>query len=252
MSSNRRGKNPSALTIHMLCANAAGICEFAGCNERVFKDSLTLKEFNKSNVAHIVSSSPDGPRGDVKRSYELSDKLENLMLMCPDHHKLIDDFEDDYPEDILLDMKKKHEDRVQELCEYMYAEPSERVMFISPIKNCTVTQIDDVQTAKAMLPNRKPASYRGIIIFIESAKEYKSKEYWRDLDEYILREYQNKIKSVFDYDRNTHFSVFPLAPIPLIIKLGYLFMDKAEVDIYQKTRHPDTWKWVDKKKTNSF
>ncbi|SDB54911.1 hypothetical protein SAMN02910317_02845 [Ruminococcaceae bacterium FB2012] len=29
-------------------------------------------------------------------------------------------------------------------------------------------------------------------------------------------------------------------------------MDKAEVDIYQKTRHPDTWKWVDKKTTNSF
>ena len=247
-----RGPKPSELTICMLCANAAGRCEFEGCNEYVFQDNLTLRKFNKSNVAHIVASSSEGPRGDNKRSYELSDKLSNLMLMCPEHHKLIDDSVNDYPEDKLIEMKMKHEERVRELCSLMCAEPSERVKFFVPIKNCSSTHIDDTQTAEAMLPNKKPATQRGITISLSSDKEYKSNEYWNDLNRLLVNEYQRKVRNVLDYDSNTHFSVFPLAPIPLIIKLGYLFMDKTGVDIYQKFRQPDTWEWIAKDKTNSF
>ena len=101
-----RGKNPSPLTLRMLCANAAGRCQFEGCNKPVFIDGLTLKKFNMSNVAHIVSSDPNGPRGDTTRSHLLADKLENLMLMCPEHHKLIDDLPDVYPEARLLEDRK--------------------------------------------------------------------------------------------------------------------------------------------------
>lgn len=247
-----RGKKPSQLTVHMLCAIAAGRCEFAGCNEYVFSDSLTLSKFNNSNVAHIVASSPNGPRGDEKRSYELSDKLENLMLLCPTHHKLIDDNEKDYPENKLINMKKDHEKRIQELYSFMSAEPSEKVKFFSPIKNCAVTNIDDVDTAKAMLPRKRPASEHGITISIESEKEYNSKQYWEDLDNSLSKQFRRKISNLIDYDNNTHFSVFPFAPIPLIIKLGYLFLDKTGVDIYQKNRHPDTWEWLCNGTTNNF
>ena len=86
---SNRGPDPSEFTLRMLCANAAGRCQFEGCNKPVFFDGLTLREFNKSNVAHIVSSSSSGPRGDVLRSHQLSDKLCNLMLLCPDHHNHI-------------------------------------------------------------------------------------------------------------------------------------------------------------------
>ena len=92
----------------------------------------------------------------------------------------------------------------------------------------------------------------GITISLSSDKEYKSNEYWNDLDRSLVNDYQRKIRNALDYDSNIHFSVFPLAPIPLIIKLGYLFMDKTGVDIYQKTRQPDTWKWIEQASTNSF
>ena len=108
-SKNGRGPSPSALTLNMLFAKAAGRCQFEGCNKPVLFDELTLREYNKSNVAHIVASSPKGARGDSTRSHLLSDKLSNLMLMCPEHHKLIDDFKADYPEERLLEMKRKHE-----------------------------------------------------------------------------------------------------------------------------------------------
>lgn len=250
--SSNRGKNPSHLTVHMLCANAAGRCEFEGCNEYVFSDSITLSTFNKSNIAHIVASSPNGPRGDAIRSYELSDKLENLMLMCPAHHKLIDDNKDDYPESLLFDMKKRHEERVRELCELMYTPVSERLLFFSPIKNCTITHIDNQLTAMALLPKKKTASTTGITITIQSNHEYNSSEYWLDVEKQLSRDFDRKIKNQLDYNPNTHFSVFPLAPIPLIIKLGFLFMDKAGVDVYQKKREPDTWSWLERNQTNTF
>ena len=85
-----RNKAPSENTVRMLCSKSAGICEFEGCNKRLFFDGVTLSKFNNAYVAHIIASSAKGPRGDKTLSPLLSDKLENLMLMCADHHKLID------------------------------------------------------------------------------------------------------------------------------------------------------------------
>ena len=42
-----------------------------------------------------------------------------------------------------------------------------------------------------------------------------------------------------------HCSVFALAPIPLLIKLGTLLTDQIEVNVYQKHREPDTWQWIE-------
>lgn len=40
--------------------------------------------------------------------------------------------------------------------------------------------------------------------------------------------------------------------MPLIIKLGELIGDKLPCDIYQKTRHPDTWEWQANELTNKL
>ncbi|MCX6753994.1 MAG: hypothetical protein NTV03_02995 [Candidatus Nomurabacteria bacterium] len=47
---------------------SGGRCEFPGCNEYVWRDGLTLQEDNFSHMAHIVSDSPGGPRGDDELS----------------------------------------------------------------------------------------------------------------------------------------------------------------------------------------
>ena len=129
-----RGPSPTPLTLNMLFAKAAGRCQFEGCNKSVLFDEITQRDYNKSNVAHIVASSPGGARGDETRSHQLSGELSNLMLMCPEHHKLIDDFEDDYPEERLLEMKRKHEDTIAAHCDLIYTEPTELLMVTSPIK----------------------------------------------------------------------------------------------------------------------
>ena len=104
-----RNKSPSENTVRILCGKAAGMCEFEGCNKRLFFDGVTLAKFNNAYVAHIVASSAEGSRGDKIKSPQLSDKLENLMLMCADHHKLIDTPKTgprDYPVERLKEMER--------------------------------------------------------------------------------------------------------------------------------------------------
>ena len=94
------------------------MCEFEGCNKRLFYDGVTLSNFNNAYVAHIVASSANGPRGDKVLSPQLSDKLENLMLMCADHHKLIDTNVDEYPIERLKAMKVAHEEKLDRICSF--------------------------------------------------------------------------------------------------------------------------------------
>ncbi len=248
----RRGKNPSQLTLKILCANAAGRCQFEGCNKPVFVDGLTLKQFNMSNVAHIVASDPNGPRGDLVRSHQLSDKIENLMLMCAEHHKLIDEYEVEYPEERLLQMKDQHEQMIAEQCNLIYKEPTELVFLQSPIKGCFPVKIDARQCADAVMPEKRVANIRGQRIAVEVEEDYHSANYWESTQKVLERKYALQICAILEEEANAHFSVFPLAPIPLIMKLGYMMGDKYRADVFQFSRAQDSWKWGTQELTNSF
>ena len=247
-----RGHAPSQLTLNMLFANAAGRCQFDGCNKSVLFDELTLKTYNKSNVAHIIASSPGGARGDEIRSHQLSDKLGNLMLMCPEHHKQIDDFAEDYPEDRLLEMKSKHERAIADQCDMIYKEPSEVLMLSAPIKGRNHVTIDFNQCARAVMPEKRVAVTHGRRIKIDLEGDYRSSRYWDSMLQALDRKIALTINAILDEDPNAHFSVFPLAPMPLIMKLGYQIGDKTRADIFQFSRAEDSWNWVAKEQTNNF
>jgi hypothetical protein len=98
---------------NLLWAMSGGRCEYEGCNKALYTDMLTKKTSNNAYVAHTVADESNGPRGDSQRSKQLSNKISNLMLLCDEHHRLID--KDDvvgHPESLLLEMKKKHENRI--------------------------------------------------------------------------------------------------------------------------------------------
>lgn len=144
-----RAKKPSKQTICKLWTMAGGRCQFPGCNQNLMQDNLTWKQFNGANIAHIIAESPNGPRGSEK-SYELSDKIENLMLLCPTHHKEIDVNEALYTVEILREIKNNQEQKVQELLEGMNYPESEIVFLESPIKSKNVIHIDRMQAVAAL------------------------------------------------------------------------------------------------------
>lgn len=249
-----RGPVPSHKTISILIARAGGRCQFENCNKNVFLDEVTLDDTNDSNVAHIIASSPDGPRGSKTQSFEMSDKIENLMLMCLDHHHLIDEKgqEHIYTVERLRAMKASQEERVQKLMDNLNADVTTMLHLTSPIKGKQSDSFSAREAAKAFLPRMRAESEYAIPIEVPGLGDYKSAEYWQRAEYWLDNDYQYNVGAKLSNHPITHFSVFPIAPIPLIMKLGFLMGDKVRANVYQKSKHPDTWEWQTTELTNAF
>ncbi|NEP08242.1 MAG: HNH endonuclease, partial [Okeania sp. SIO4D6] len=89
-----------------LWVKSAGRCEFKGCNTPVWYNGLTLSKGNFAEVAHIIASSKDGPRG-TDQSEEMQVDFDNLMLLCKSCHKEIDDHPEKYPIELLRSFSQK-------------------------------------------------------------------------------------------------------------------------------------------------
>ena len=229
-----------------LWAKAAGRCQFRGCNKLLIGDLVAGKRTGKFGyIAHIVADEAGGPRGDAVRSPQLAQDIDNLMLMCPVHHKAIDvDYLADYPEDVLLAMKAEHEDRIEIVTDMDVDRVSHVVRFAA-----TIGQRDTLVTTRsifsAMPPDHHPAEGRTIDIeLIGSERKDHEEAYWIEQNENLERLFARKIKERIEQREIRQLSVFALAPQPLLIRLGTLLGDIVPVSVHQKHREPDTWKWL--------
>jgi hypothetical protein len=77
---------PSMITVKRLFADSGNVCAFPGC-ESILKDAEghAIGEF-----AHIRSLTPDAPRYDPSLTPEGVNDYDNLLLLCPTHHAVID------------------------------------------------------------------------------------------------------------------------------------------------------------------
>jgi hypothetical protein len=80
-----------------LWARSSDLCAFPGCHQQLTEDLRDegSKKIEAAGIplgeeAHIVSGSHDGPRYDESYPAEKIDTYENLILLCPTHHRLID------------------------------------------------------------------------------------------------------------------------------------------------------------------
>ena len=104
----------SLKTHKMLWGRAGNRCAKPDCRiELVMDSSETDDESLIGEECHIIARKPDGPRGDVSFPEEKIDKYENLILMCSNHHKLIDDQTTTYTAEKLREIKKIHEQWVR-------------------------------------------------------------------------------------------------------------------------------------------
>ena len=239
----RRAGNASPQTITKLWAKAAGRCEYDGCNKLLYKDDLTSEDINRGFVAHIIAASPDGPRGDEKLSAQLVDDIGNVMLMCHDHHRLIDHEQvAEHTVDRLSAMKKKHEDRVREVTEIAAAKISVPVVYGTNIGKETVS-ISRRDLAQAMLPDNYPTE-NVVTISCQNSSLHDSQElFWQAEVAQLEQKYNESLKPLIGKEDIDCVSVFALAPQPLLVKLGTKLSDLHKVKVYQKHREPDTWKW---------
>ncbi len=143
---------------NLLWAISAGRCEYEGCNKVLHTDILTKKKYNSAYIAHVVADEPNGPRGNIARSKELSDNIENLMLLCDNHHRLIDKVDEEgHPESRLLEMKRKHENRIMRNISIAPELSSEIILYGANIGNHN-SSLTYHTACETILPDFYPAS----------------------------------------------------------------------------------------------
>ncbi|MDB9372333.1 HNH endonuclease [Nodularia sphaerocarpa] len=229
-----------------LWVKSAGRCEFKGCNTPVWYNGLTLSEGNFAEVAHIIGSSKDGPRG-TEQSEELQTDFSNLMLLCQRCHKEIDDHPDKYPIELLRNWKQEHEDRI----EIQTSHPedihkSTLLLFSVNIGERTVP-INVEAARNAMFP-KFPTDLKGIKIEEKDFDRLGTPEQWQTFAENkIKRKVIRFLEEGIDDIRIKHLSVFGISPMPLLMYLGKCIGDTVPTDIYQSHRNIEntskTWSW---------
>ncbi len=229
-----------------LWGKAAGRCEYEGCNSALWLDSLTKYEFNTAYIAHIIADSPSGPRGDAALSTALKCDIENLMLLCDQHHRLIDKEDvSGHPTDRLRRMKTAHEKRVEIVTGIDQLRQSHILLYGANV-GAHSSPISYHKATWAMLPDRYPAETTPLSLgMVNSSYQDDQIDFWAIESNHLRNMVSQIITPRLRQGSLQHISIFAVAPQPLLILLGYLLSDLPAAEVYQLHREPPDWRWQD-------
>ena len=101
--------------IKILWGLAAARCSFPDCRmECILPADADDKTKTIGKIAHIVAHSNTGPRGDPDFPESERDRYDNLILLCPTHHDIVDVKPYKFDVATLRDWKEKHEQWVRD------------------------------------------------------------------------------------------------------------------------------------------
>ena len=225
--------------LFMLWGMSAGRCEI--CNRPLYQDLYFGTKGNFAQVAHIHAVSPNGPRHVPTMSKNEKNDINNLMLLCYDHHSIIDKTPDEYPGDKLLKLKSEHENRIKELTDNSNKRKCVIVSYFNNLDSNTVIHSDDAFRRAAINHDLYPAlserfdlsntttSYEPTKNFFDAESEALEKRFKRQLCEIIAQ--------------GEAIAIFAFASQPLLIKLGSLINDKYMSYVFQYHRASNDWQW---------
>ncbi|MES9999172.1 MAG: SAVED domain-containing protein [Candidatus Thiodiazotropha lotti] len=231
-----------------LWSRAGGRCQFSGCNKLLYKSSVTQETVNLAQQAHIYSFSENGPRGRGPYAQDPTDLngVSNLMLMCHGCHIKVDQDKkgERYSAELLMGWKAEHEQRIEIVTGIAPDKKSHVVLYGANIGS-EKSLISFRECVGAMFPQFYPADERPIVLSMNSALKDSSETYWNAESESLINAFEKSVEPVIEQDDCKHFSIFALAPQPLLIQLGALLTDKISVESYQLHREPKGWYWQD-------
>jgi hypothetical protein len=107
-------KSPRDSTIRKLFALSMNQCAFPDCTTTII-DSSTSTILGE--ICHICAQNPGGPRYDHQQTSEERHSFENVVLLCRNHHKVIDAHENIhiYTVEYLTRLRAVHEENARNL-----------------------------------------------------------------------------------------------------------------------------------------
>lgn len=242
-----------------LWVRAGGRCEFHGCNKYLLQDSLTSNAIKLADIAHIVARTKDGPRGNDPLPFEKRNDIDNLMLVCPKCHRVVDNkmLESQYPKQLLQKYKRDHEDRIRYLSEFGPEYETVVIRMRGNIRGDT-TAISNTQIRKAVLEctGRYPrylGSDTNVEIDLSRLPPQIDSSGWREGKKIIDNAFTKLVNPCIDNKEIKHLSIFAIARIPFLIYLGSRLSDKVPTCIYQKHRYGEEgWIWRENGESINF
>jgi hypothetical protein len=208
---------------------------------------VTEEQGNISEIAHIWSFAKQGPRGQgpfVSKPERLNE-LQNLVLVCHDCHKTIDADKAGlrYSAKLLAQWKDEHERRIAIVAGVHPSKKSHVLLYGANIGNET-SKLDPEHCKAALFPQMYPANERPLCLSMSWEGKDDRREYWQTELHNLVALFDRDVRPLIKEGAPGHFSVFCLAPMPLLMKLGSLLTEKVGVDVYQLHREPHlSWHW---------
>lgn len=233
----QRGSITADTTLR-LWVQAGARCEY--CNDYLLEDEFSGHSVNLGERAHIVGATDAArsPRGDDDLPLCERDEMDNLMLLCRAHHRVIDRLIAEHTVDGLRRMKYEHEDRIRLLTGLKDNAETVVLRAMGGVRGAPIEIPADTVLAAVRGDGRFPR-YRlamageDIEVDLRSLPDEGDPSYWttgaRIIEQALsrIREAQQPIR---------HLSVFALGRIPLLVALGVHLDDKIPTTIYQRRR----------------
>ncbi|MHA2179984.1 MAG: SAVED domain-containing protein [Promethearchaeota archaeon] len=222
--------------IHKLIADSGGRCNFPGCGEKViyeYEDDTFVKivEF-----CHIIGESSRGPRGHPSKSELMKKDPENIILLCANHHKIIDNNVDEFSVDTLKKMKISHTQWVNERLDGLKEAVWTLILHSGNITGTGAPNLDKELISQDFYGTHVIEETEELVFeeFLTKTKNWdklkkKQEEWWEE-----FKKMQEKPKK---------YIICSINFIPLVIQLGYLIHNTNTFDIYQYHSDENTWKW---------
>lgn len=100
-------------TKRLLWSRSGGYCQNPGCHRDFFVFFQDGKVSSLEELAHVIGQSDQGPRGKSELSAAERDEYENIILLCPTCHSIIDKNPMQFPVEMLRDWKHRHEEVIR-------------------------------------------------------------------------------------------------------------------------------------------
>jgi 5-methylcytosine-specific restriction endonuclease McrA len=232
-----------------LWARTAGRCTI--CNRRLLGDSRTyLHSVLLAELAHNIGATegPDSPRRQSHDGVGDTESEENLLLLCHDCHKIIDDPShiDFFPPEKLREIKESFERRIEMVTENGGLTRTAALRVGSQIRG-SLALASQREVAETLLA----VSYLGLVETQRSGdftcRIYGAaggRGFWESAQQ-TIDDALKLVHQAIDKGDVEHISVFAIAPIPLLVYLGWNLDDKTPTRIFQKHRDQFVgWSWA--------
>lgn len=232
-----------------LWARTAGRCTI--CNRRLLGDSRTyLHSVLLAELAHNIGATEgsSSPRRKDNDGVVDTESEENLLLLCHDCHKIIDhpDHIDFFPPEKLRQIKESFERRIEMVTENGGLTRTAALRVGSQIRG-----------SLALASHREVAETLLAVNFLGLVETQRSGDFtcrihgaaggrgfW-DAGKQTIDDTLNLVRQAVDCGDVQHISVFAIAPIPLLVYLGWCLDDKTPIRIFQKHRDQFVgWSWI--------